>query len=71
MTIEEQGVRNPLVAMLELTGEEKLARGVLHTPIEIVQQPVTWENTFARVTSQSAELRRFLDRKSTRLNSSH
>ena len=60
MTIEEQGVRNPLVAMLELTGEEKLARGVLHTPIEIVQQPVTWENTFARVTSQSAELRRFL-----------
>ncbi len=60
MTIEEQGVRNPLVAMLELTGEEKLARGVLHTPIEIVQQPVTWENTFARVRSQRAELQRFL-----------
>jgi tagatose-6-phosphate ketose/aldose isomerase len=60
MTIEEQGVRNPLVAMLELTGEEKLARGVLHTPIEIVQQPVTWESTFERVRSQRAQLQRFL-----------
>jgi tagatose-6-phosphate ketose/aldose isomerase len=61
MTIREQSLRNPLTALVELSGEEKLARGVLHTPIEILQQPLTWEGTLERVSSQQENLRRFLN----------
>lgn len=60
MTTREKGVRNPLAALVDLADEEKLARGVMHTPIEILQQPVTWQGTFSRVLTRRAELQRFL-----------
>jgi len=36
---------NPLSALLDLSDYEKLERGLLHTPHEILQQPVSWQLT--------------------------
>jgi tagatose-6-phosphate ketose/aldose isomerase len=60
MTIDGRGVGNPLAALVELSEREKSARGLTHTPLEIAQQPATWESTFARVSSQKDALQRFL-----------
>ena len=60
MTIKEQSLRNPLTALVELAEPEKSARGLLHTPFEIAQQPATWESTFARVNQQREAIQRFL-----------
>ena len=56
----KQGSGKPLSALVELAEREKSARGLVYTPTEIAQQPATWENTFARMTAQQEELRRFL-----------
>jgi tagatose-6-phosphate ketose/aldose isomerase len=51
---------NPLSSLLALPEEEKQARGLLHTPKEIVQQPETWRATYQRFRERHAEIREFL-----------
>ncbi|MGB0122062.1 MAG: tagatose-6-phosphate ketose isomerase [Silvibacterium sp.] len=51
---------NPLSALLSLSDYEKLERGLVHTPQEIMQQPATWLGTFGRLRPQLQEVRDFL-----------
>ena len=51
---------NPLSALLALPQEEKLLRGLLHTPQEIAQQPETWLATYERFRERRAEIHQFL-----------
>lgn len=51
---------NPLLALLSLPDAEKHERGLLYTPSEIAQQPVTWQATYRLFESCRAELQRFL-----------
>jgi tagatose-6-phosphate ketose/aldose isomerase len=51
---------NPLLALLSLPDAEKHERGLLYTPSEIAQQPVTWQATYRLFESYRTELRRFL-----------
>ena len=51
---------NPLSDLLALPEEEKSARGLLHTPAEIAQQPATWLSTFELFQERRAEIRHFL-----------
>ncbi len=61
MTIKiEKSSGNPLSALIELTHDQKVAMGLLHTPGEIAQQPATWEGTYSRIDRQKRELRQFL-----------
>ncbi|MBW4027962.1 MAG: tagatose-6-phosphate ketose isomerase [Acidobacteria bacterium] len=46
--------------LLALPLAEKTARGLLHTPQEIAQQPKTWRGTLARFDHYVASLREFL-----------
>jgi tagatose-6-phosphate ketose/aldose isomerase len=52
---------NPLSSLLALPDEEKQARGLLHTPKEIVQQPETWRATYQRFRERHAEIGEFLN----------
>ena len=49
-----------LAKLLNLSREEKVERGLLHTPREIAQQPATWESTFAIFQQQRSALQGFL-----------
>jgi tagatose-6-phosphate ketose/aldose isomerase len=51
---------NPLLALLALPDAEKHEHGLLYTPYEIAQQPVTWQATFRLFESYRTELQRFL-----------
>ncbi len=51
---------NPLTALLNLTAAEKEARGAVHTPGEIAQQPATWLRTWLLMQSHLPEIRQFL-----------
>src|SRR5690242_14345158 len=51
-----------LGALLALSEEERIARGLLFTPSEISQQPATWSLTRERVGAEVPRLRPFLDR---------
>jgi tagatose-6-phosphate ketose/aldose isomerase len=51
---------NPLSNLLALPEEEKQARGLLHTPKEIAQQPETWRSTYERFRERHVEIREFL-----------
>jgi tagatose-6-phosphate ketose/aldose isomerase len=51
---------NPLSSLLALPEEEKQARGLLHTPKEIAQQPETWLATCEGFRERHAEIREFL-----------
>ncbi|HWW15193.1 MAG TPA: tagatose-6-phosphate ketose isomerase [Candidatus Dormibacteraeota bacterium] len=51
---------NPLSNLLTLPEEQKQARGVLHTPKEIAQQPETWRATYQRFRERHAEIHGFL-----------
>ena len=51
---------NPLLALLSLPDAEKHERGLLYTPSEIAQQPVTWQVTYRLFESYRTELQRFL-----------
>lgn len=46
--------------LLDLSGEEKLKRGVVYTPAEIAQQPATWESTYSIFQKRRTELAEFL-----------
>jgi tagatose-6-phosphate ketose/aldose isomerase len=49
-----------LAKLLYLSREEKIERGLLHTPAEIAQQPATWESTFSTFQKHRASLALFL-----------
>jgi len=53
---------DPLRALLDLPEQEKIERGLQHTPHEIWQQPDTWINTYERCRQHSAELNDMLRR---------
>lgn len=53
---------DPLSKILRLTGAEREASGLVHTPQEIFQQPDTWERTYEKVSQLSFELKSFLKR---------
>lgn len=49
-----------LQELIQLSGEEKAKRGLLHTPGEIAQQPQTWATTFLNFQQRRAEIEAFL-----------
>jgi len=49
-----------LARLLNLSATEKAGRGLSHTPVEIAQQPATWESTFALFQQRQSEIREFL-----------
>ena len=49
-----------LAKLLDLSREEKIERGLLHTPAEIAQQPATWESTFSIFQKHRMRLAAFL-----------
>ena len=51
---------NPLRTLLELPEQEKIERGLEHTPREIWQQPETWSKTYQRCVDRASELKDFL-----------
>jgi tagatose-6-phosphate ketose/aldose isomerase len=51
---------NPLSTLLALPEDQKQARGVLHTPREIAQQPETWQATYERFRGRHAAIDAFL-----------
>ena len=51
---------NPFKHILNCPDEEKLTRGVIHTPAEIAQQPEVWRETAALIAGRSGELLSFL-----------
>lgn len=53
---------DPLAKILTLSGAEREASGLVHTPQEISQQPDTWGRTYETVSQLSFELNTFLKR---------
>lgn len=51
---------NPLRMLLELPQQEKIERGLEHTPREIGQQPETWGKTYQRCRDRASDLKKFL-----------
>jgi tagatose-6-phosphate ketose/aldose isomerase len=49
-------LKDPLRTLLELPDQERMERGLEHTPREIWQQPDTWGKTFDLCTEHQAEL---------------
>jgi len=49
-------VGNPLLTLLDLPDQERVDRGLEHTPREIWQQPDTWGTTFRICSARKAEL---------------
>ena len=47
---------NPLRTLLDLPEQEKIERGLVHTPREIGQQPATWTQTYQICRDRRAEL---------------
>jgi tagatose-6-phosphate ketose/aldose isomerase len=60
VTFVSESLMNPLSNLLALPQEQKQARGLLHTPQEIAQQPETWLKTYQRFRERHAEIREFL-----------
>ncbi|MGA8491365.1 MAG: tagatose-6-phosphate ketose isomerase [Terriglobales bacterium] len=52
---------NALARLLDLSKEQKVERGLLYTPAEIAQQPVTWESTFSLFEKRRTALAEFLE----------
>ena len=53
---------DPLSNILALSATEREARGLVHTPQEIFQQPDTWWRTFERVSQLASEVESLLKR---------
>jgi tagatose-6-phosphate ketose/aldose isomerase len=51
---------NAFSELLNLPESEKKARGLVHTPAEIAQQPDTWQSTFDLFKRKRVEIRNFL-----------
>ncbi|MBW8870258.1 MAG: tagatose-6-phosphate ketose isomerase, partial [Acidobacteriales bacterium] len=56
------GEVSALATLLNATSEEKVARGMVHTPAEIAQQPATWSQTYEIFQQRQTEIRDFLRR---------
>ena len=57
-----------LQQLLDISPEEKRARGVEHTPREIRQQPDAWRETIRLIQKKEAGLADFLDSARIRRN---
>ncbi|MDQ3175624.1 MAG: SIS domain-containing protein, partial [Acidobacteriota bacterium] len=53
---------DPLSKILMLSGAEREARGLVHTPREIFQQPDTWWRSYEKLSQLAPELESFLKR---------
>ena len=53
---------NPLQTLLEISAQERVDRGLEHTPREIWQQPDTWPTTYAICSERMPQLSDALDR---------
>ena len=53
---------DPLSKILMLSGAEREARGLVHTPQEIFQQPDTWWRSYEKLSQLAPELESFLKR---------
>jgi tagatose-6-phosphate ketose/aldose isomerase len=53
---------DPLSAILKLSRTERAARGLVHTPQEIFQQPNTWWRSYQKLLQLAPELEDFLKR---------
>ncbi len=53
-------MNSSLSSLLQLPAEQKLERGLLHTPGEIAQQPSSWIRTLEMLTSRASEIQGFL-----------
>ena len=51
---------DPLATILRLPATEREARGLVHTPLEISQQPDTWWRTFENLSQLAPQLEGFL-----------
>ena len=51
---------DPLAKILKLSGTERAAKGLVHTPEEISQQPDTWWRTFEKLLKLASPLEKFL-----------
>jgi len=51
---------NPLLSLVNLSSAEKEKRGIIHTPREILQQPATWNRTWAHIQARLPEIQTFL-----------
>ena len=51
---------NALSELLSLPESEKKTRGLVHTPVEIAQQPETWQTTFDLFKKKRPEIKNFL-----------
>lgn len=60
--LHDRKLTDPLQALLKLPEQEKISRGLEHTPHEIWQQPATWNGTYSRFCEHSGELSRVLHR---------
>ena len=61
---------DPLSKILALPKTEREARGLVHTPREIFQQPETWRRTYEKLSRLAPEVETFLKRAGLR-NDSH
>ncbi|MHB1858407.1 MAG: SIS domain-containing protein, partial [Acidobacteriaceae bacterium] len=52
-----------LLRLIHLDKEEKVKRGLSHTPREIAQQPHTWATTFMNFQQRRPEIEAFLHSK--------
>lgn len=53
-------MKNPLSELVALSAPDKLERGLVYTPAEILQQPATWQSTFRMFELHGAQLKAFL-----------
>lgn len=49
-----------LSSLLQLSADQRLERGLMHTPGEIAQQPATWLRTLEMLTARTPEIQAFL-----------
>lgn len=54
-------MQTTLSRLIDLPAHEKTARGLLHTPAEIAQQPSTWQATFAIFQQEQERVTAFLE----------
>jgi tagatose-6-phosphate ketose/aldose isomerase len=53
-------VSSSLSSLLQLSADQRLERGLMHTPGEIAQQPATWLRTLEMLTARAPEIQAFL-----------
>lgn len=54
--MQDPRMKDPLHSLVELPEDEKSARGLVHTPREILQQPGTWTRTYQLCAAQRKQM---------------